>query len=495
MEVVGAGALLLLYLFFTVLFSSFKMYKKKSQLPPGPTPWLLLGNLLQKDVLPVYKFYTKFIDKYGPIFTVWIGPKPIVVICGYETMKDAFVNHAEEFGGRPAMPFIDRANNYRGMVNRNEAKWREVRRFTLSTLREFGMGKKTMSERIQEEALCLVEELVATQGQAFDPRRSITCAVSNVLSSVVFGNRFDYKDPVLLENLRIVQDFMGYLRTLSMQIYNLLPGIMAYLPGQHKKILADCAKMKAFIRERVESHRRTLDPQNLRDYIDCFLIRSEKKQTNPENIYSTEELVQCVFGLFIAGSTNSSTALVFSLLVMAKFPHIQAKVQQEIDEVVGANRIPGMDDWVRMPFTNAVIHETQRFEKGSLEGFPRATTCRTEFRGYIIPQSTTVVPMLTTVHYDPLQWETPEKFNPGHFLDEKGQFRKRNAFMPFSAGKRACPGEALARMELFLFFAVLLQNFTFQLVGDFKEMDVASFHMQYKMKSACVQMQAIRRSK
>ncbi|XP_077780437.1 cytochrome P450 2C55-like isoform X3 [Podarcis muralis] len=445
MEVVGAGALLLLYLFFTVLFSSFKMYKKKSQLPPGPTPWLLLGNLLQKDVLPVYKFYTKFIDKYGPIFTVWIGPKPIVVICGYETMKDAFVNHAEEFGGRPAMPFIDRANNYRG--------------------------------------------------QAFDPRRSITCAVSNVLSSVVFGNRFDYKDPVLLENLRIVQDFMGYLRTLSMQIYNLLPGIMAYLPGQHKKILADCAKMKAFIRERVESHRRTLDPQNLRDYIDCFLIRSEKKQTNPENIYSTEELVQCVFGLFIAGSTNSSTALVFSLLVMAKFPHIQAKVQQEIDEVVGANRIPGMDDWVRMPFTNAVIHETQRFEKGSLEGFPRATTCRTEFRGYIIPQSTTVVPMLTTVHYDPLQWETPEKFNPGHFLDEKGQFRKRNAFMPFSAGKRACPGEALARMELFLFFAVLLQNFTFQLVGDFKEMDVASFHMQYKMKSACVQMQAIRRSK
>nr|XP_028572974.1 cytochrome P450 2C20-like isoform X1 [Podarcis muralis] len=495
MEVVGAGALLLLYLFFAVLFSSFKMYKKKSQLPPGPTPWLLLGNLLQKDVLPLYKFYTKLIDKYGPIFTVWVGPKPIVVICGYETMKDAFVNHAEEFGGHPAMPFIERVNEYRGLVNRNEAKWREVRRFTLSTLREFGMGKKTMSERIQEEALCLVEELVATQGQAFDPRRSFTCAVSNVLSSVVFGNRFDYKDPVLLENLRIVQDFMGYLRTLSMQIYNLLPGIMAYLPGQHTKILADCEKMKALIRERVESHRRTLDPQNLRDYIDCFLIRSEKKQTNPENIYSTEELVQCVFGLFIAGTSNSSTALVFSLLLMAKFPHIQAKVQQEIDEVVGANPIPGMDDWVRMPFTNAVIHETQRFEKGSLEGFPRATTCRTEFRGYIIPQSTTVVPMLTTVHYDPLQWETPEKFNPGHFLDEKGQFRKRNAFMPFSAGKRACPGEALARMELFLFFSVLLQNFTFQLVGDFKEMDVASFHMQYKMKSACVQMQAIRRSK
>ncbi|XP_032995432.1 cytochrome P450 2B4-like [Lacerta agilis] len=495
MELAGAGALLLLSLFFTILFSSFKMYKKKSQLPPGPTPWLFLGNLLQKDVLPVYNFYKKLVDKYGPIFTVWIGPKPIVVICGYETMIDAFVNHAEEFGGRPAMPFMERVSKYHGPFTRNEAKWRELHRFTFSTLREFGMGKRTMSERIQEEALCLVEELVATQGQAFDPRRSFTCAVKNVICSVVFGNRFDYKDQVLLENLRIMQDLMSYLRSLSMQIYNVFPGIMAYLPGQHRKVLADCGKMQAFIRERVESHRRTLDPQNLRDYIDCFLIRSEKKQTDPEDIYSTEELVQCVFGLCIAGTLNCSDALVFSLMVMAKFPHIQAKVQREIDEVVGANRIPGMDDWVRLPYTNAVIHETQRFEKVSLEGFPRATTCRTEFWGYIIPQSTTVVPMLTTVHYDPLQWETPEKFNPGHFLDEKGQFRKRYAFMPFSAGKRACPGEALARMELFLFFSVLLQNFTFQLVGEFKEKDVKSFHIQYKMKSACLQMQAIRRSK
>nr|XP_034960574.1 cytochrome P450 2C55-like isoform X2 [Zootoca vivipara] len=494
MELFGAGALLLLCLLFTLLSSSFKMYKKKSQLPPGPTPWLFLGNLLQKDVLPLYKFYTKLIDKYGPIFTVWIGPKPIVVICGYETMKDAFVNHAEEFGGRPAMPFLERVNKYRGLSTRNEAKWRELRRFTFSTLREFGMGKRTMSERIQEEALCLVEELVATQGQAFDPRRSFACAVSNVISSVVFGNRFDYKDQVLLEMLRILEDFMGYLRTLSMQIYNVLPGIMAYLPGQHRKILADCEKMKAFIRERVESHRRTLDSQNLRDYIDCFLIRSEEKQTNPEDIYSTEELVQCVFGLFIAGTSNSSNALVFSLLMMAKFPHIQAKVQQEIDEVVGANRIPGMDDWVKMPFTNAVIHETQRFEKGTLEGFPRGTTCRTEFRGHIIPQSTAVVPLLTTVHRDPLQWETPEKFNPGHFLDEKGQFRKRCAFMPFSAGKRACPGEALARMELFLFFGALLQNFTFQLIGDAKDKDIFTLYEDSGLKPGDLPLKFIRRS-
>ncbi|KAG8590387.1 hypothetical protein GDO81_006744, partial [Engystomops pustulosus] len=76
---------------------------------------------------------------------------------------------------------------------------------------------------------------------------------------------------------------------------------------------------------------------------------------------------------------------------------------------------------------------------------------------------TTVIPFLSSVLSDPTQWETPEDFNLGHFLDDEGQFRMRPAFMPFSAGKRICAGENLARMELFLLFCALLQKFSFTL--------------------------------
>ncbi|XP_060127784.1 cytochrome P450 2C55-like [Zootoca vivipara] len=495
MEVAVTGALLLLWVLFFFIFSSLKMYKKKSQLPPGPTPWFLLGNLLQKDVLPVSKNVSKLMDKWGPIFTVWMGPKPMVVLCGYEVVKDALLDHAEEFGGRPTLPFFQTVNNgCKGLSCSTEKKWRELRRFTLTTLRDFGMGKKTMSKRVQEEALCLVEAMATTKGQLFDVRKYIRIAVSNVLCSVVFGSRFDYKDQVLLEKLRIMESFVSYLVSYTGQIYNVFPKIMPYLPGQHKKILGDFETLHAYINKSVESHRETLDYQDPRDYIDCFLMKSEKEQTNHEAIYSQEELIICVQELFIAGSLSTSEFLTHALLVMARLPHIQEKVQREIDEVVGANRIPGMEDRVGMPYTNAVLHEIQRYDKGSIESFPRETTCPTKFRGYLIPQGTTICSDMASVHFDPLQWENPEEFNPGHFLDEKGQFRNRVAFMPFSAGKRACPGEALARMELFLFFGALLQNFTFQLIGDAKDKDIFTLYEDSGLKPGDLPLKFIRRS-
>ncbi|XP_029141823.1 cytochrome P450 2C5-like [Protobothrops mucrosquamatus] len=492
MELTWAGVLLLLCILFT-LFSSFQMYKKKGQLPPGPTPWPILGNLFQQDVLPLNKSYKKLTEKYGPIFTIWFGSKPMVALCGYEVVKDALINQAEEFGGRTQTPFHRRVFKNKGLVSDDEKKWREMRRFTLSTLRDFGMGKKRMSERVQEEALCLVEEMAATKGQPFDPRRNLASAVSNVICAVVFGNRFDYKDQTFIENQQIVESQIRFLTSFLGQVYNTFPKTMEYFFGRYINSFAEAEKVCDYIREKVELHKKTLDPQNPRDYIDCFLHRMEK-QNSSEGIYTPEDLVITVLSLFTAGTITTSHALLCSLLAMAKLPHIQVKVQQEIDEVVGTNRTPSMEDRLKMPFTNAVVHEVQRYRTDRLEIFPRATTCDVKFHGYNIPKYMAVVPVLPSVHRDLLHWETPEKFNPDHFLNEKGQFRKRDAFMPFSAGKRACPGEALARMELFLFFSTLLQNFTFYLDGDTKDMDIMSLFMMLQTKNQSPLIRAVKRS-
>ncbi|NXC47862.1 CP2J3 protein, partial [Penelope pileata] len=120
-----------------------------------------------------------------------------------------------------------------------------------------------------------------------------------------------------------------------------------------------------------------------------------------------------------------------------------------------------LEDRNNMPYTNAVIHEVQR--KGNIVPFnvPRLTVKDTILAGFCVPKGTILMPNISSVMFDEKEWETPHSFNPEHFLKD-GQFWKREAFMPFSIGKRSCLGELLARAELFLFFTALLQTFTFQ---------------------------------
>uniref|UniRef100_A0A3B3WRQ7 Uncharacterized protein n=2 Tax=Poecilia mexicana TaxID=48701 RepID=A0A3B3WRQ7_9TELE len=120
-----------------------------------------------------------------------------------------------------------------------------------------------------------------------------------------------------------------------------------------------------------------------------------------------------------------------------------------------------MADRDNMPYTNAVIHEIQRMGNIIPLNVPRIASKDTTLAKYTIPKGTLILAPLHSVLHDESVWETPHSFNPQHFLDQDGKFKKREAFMPFSAGKRVCLGEQLARMELFLFFTSLLQRFKF----------------------------------
>ncbi|XP_042300723.1 cytochrome P450 2B4-like [Sceloporus undulatus] len=104
-------------------------------------------------------------EVYGPVFTVYLGLRPVVILCGYTAVKEALVDQAEEFGGRGQLPAFSKDFHEHGVVFSNGERWRQLRRFTLSTLRNFGMGKRSIEERIQEEAQCLVQELHKTHGK------------------------------------------------------------------------------------------------------------------------------------------------------------------------------------------------------------------------------------------------------------------------------------------------------------------------------------------
>ncbi|NWX17312.1 CP2J2 protein, partial [Aegotheles bennettii] len=108
-------------------------------------------------------------------------------------------------------------------------------------------------------------------------------------------------------------------------------------------------------------------------------------------------------------------------------------------------------------YTSAVLSEV--LQMGSIVplGVPRMATSATTLAGFHLPKGTTLMTSLTLIMFERNVWETPDTFNPEHFL-ENGQYRRREAFLPFSAGKWAGPGEQLARTELFIFFTAPLQK-------------------------------------
>ncbi|CAO2607663.1 Cytochrome P450 2K6 [Lemmus lemmus] len=239
--------------------------------------------------------------------------------------------------------------------------------------------------------------------------------------------------------------------------------VLGFLLRSHKKIIRNRDELFSFIRMTFLEHRHNLDKNDPRSLIDAFLLRQQEVMENdPSADYFNEEnLLALVNNLFGAGTETTATTLRWGIIFMMRYPEVQEKVHDEIVKVVGSSQ-PRIEHRTQMPYTDAVVHEIQRVANILPTSLPRETTTDVMFKNYYIPKGTEVIPLLTSVLRDRTQWETPDAFNPTHFLNSKGRFIKKEAFMPFSVGRRMCAGEPLAKVELFLFFASLIQKFTFQ---------------------------------
>ncbi|XP_029103965.1 cytochrome P450 2K1-like isoform X1 [Scleropages formosus] len=449
-------------LLFLVLLFKPSSKGNKYKFPPGPRPWPIIGNLNILNVQRPDETMCKLSKQYGDVFTFHMGTKKYVVITGYEAVKQALITQAEEFGERGITPINQIVNNGKGLAFGVGESWKTMRRFTLTTLRDFGMGRSTIEDRIVEEAQRLLDIFQQHQGKPFDPTVNIYSAVSNIICQLVFGHRFKYNDPVFLQLQNRVIESTQLLASPEVLVYNLYPKLGTVL-GDFQKLHKNITENQKYFRD-ICCHRKVeLDNNDLRSFLDSFLARQKEEESRNANTYFDERnMVVTIGNLFAAGTETTSTTLRWGLLFMMKYPHIQEKVHAEIEREIGKDRPPRSEDRKSMPYTDAVVHEIQRFGNVVPSNLLRQTKHDTTFRDYHLPKGTPVIPLLTSVLFDKTQWETPYEFNPGHFLDAEGHFVKKDAFLPFSAGRRVCVGETLAKMELFLFFTALLQKFCFE---------------------------------
>ncbi|XP_061244329.1 cytochrome P450 2F3 isoform X2 [Bos javanicus] len=420
MDSISTAILLLILALVCLLLTTSS--KGKGRLPPGPRALPFLGNLLQLRSQDMLTSLTKLSKEFGAVYTVYLGPRRVVVLSGYQAVKEALVDQAEEFGGRGDYPVF------------------------------FNFTKGN--------------------GKPFDPTFVVSRSVSNIICSVIFGSRFDYNDDRLLTIIHLINENFQIMSSPWGEMYNIFPNLLDWVPGPHRRLFKNYGRMKDLIARSVREHQASLDPNSPRDFIDCFLTKMAQEKQDPLSHFFMDTLLMTTHNLLFGGTETVGTTLRHAFRLLMKYPEVQVRVQEEIDRVVGRERLPTVEDRAAMPYTDAVIHEVQRFADVIPMSLPHRVTRDTNFRGFTIPRGTDVITLLNTVHYDPSQFLKPKEFNPEHFLDANMSFKKSPAFMPFSAGRRLCLGEALARMELFLYLTAILQSFSLQPLGAREDIDL-----------------------
>uniref|UniRef100_A0A2K6FTH7 Uncharacterized protein n=1 Tax=Propithecus coquereli TaxID=379532 RepID=A0A2K6FTH7_PROCO len=307
---------------------------------PGPTPLPFLGNYLQLNTEQIYDSLMKISERYGPVFTVHLGPRRVVVLCGYDAVKEALVDQAEEFSGRGEQATFDRLfKGYASRRRRASSLRHSEARFPSQT----GISPPS-SLSPSNSHLSLNPPHPA--GAIIDPTFFLSRTVSDVIKPIVFGDRFDYENKELLSLLRMMKGSLAFTATSTGQLYEMFYSVMNHLPGPQQQVFKELQGLEDFIAKKVEHNQRTLDPNSPRDFIDSFLIRMQEEKKNPNTAFCMKNLVLTTLNLFFAGTETFSMTLRYGFLLLMKHPDVEAKVHEEIDR-----------DQAKMSYTEAVIHE------------------------------------------------------------------------------------------------------------------------------------------
>ncbi|XP_065257747.1 cytochrome P450 1B1 [Emys orbicularis] len=460
------SALLLLLSLLAAIHLAKLLLRQRRLEPPGPFPWPLIGNAAQLGSAPHLTF-ARLARTYGDVFQLRLGSRPVVVLNGERAIRGALIRQGAAFAGRPRFPSFQLVSGGRSLAFGGYSElWKLQRRLAHSTVRAFSTGspapRRLLEQHLLGEARALVALLVrGSAGGAFlDPGRSLVVAVANVMSALCFGRRYSHSDA---EFLRLVGRNEQFGRTVGAgSLVDALPWLQRFpnpVRAAYRAFRQLNRDFYSFVRGKFLQHRGSLRPGAApRDMLDAFIRLQQAQPRLP-----LEHVPATVTDIFGASQDTLSTALQWLIIFLIRYPKVQVKMQEEVDRIVGRDRLPCAEDQPHLPYVMAFLYESMRFSSFVPVTIPHATTVDTSIMGYFIPKDTVIFINQWSVNHDPEKWSNPEDFEPTRFLDENGFINKdlTSNVMIFSLGKRRCIGEELSKMQLFLFTSILVHQCNF----------------------------------
>ncbi|XP_046567781.1 steroid 17-alpha-hydroxylase/17,20 lyase-like [Haliotis rubra] len=446
---------------------AYNLFKKRYNLPPGPKGWPLVGNLLEVRGTLLFRKLRDWSKTYGPVMTIQLGTLKAVILSRIDVVTEALITRQADFAGRPDTYVVTKlTKGGKDIVNASYGPtWKLHRKITSKALRHYLMGDN-LSRKVSQ-SLNITTTLMRKEQGAFDPFPYLSLSISNMMTGMLFNKISENVDSEYYKAYVVtLDDFMkeageGFLE-------DSIPPLRLCPTPRFRRVTRVTDKLLDSIKKEIAAHRKTFNKDEIRDFTDALIQAQQEADEGDDPVLMSQitniHMAMTIFDLVFAGTETSRNTLHWCLLTMALHPDIQKKVHQEVDSVIGPDLNVHVSDRENLPYTDAVIHEVMRLRSVVPIGVAHSTLCDTTVGGYDVPKGTMVIINHDALHFDPDQWEDVNTFKPERFLDSDGKMGpKPDSWLPFSAGRRVCLGETVAKPELHLFLAGIMRVFTISL--------------------------------
>ncbi|XP_057817265.1 cytochrome P450 750A1 [Cryptomeria japonica] len=448
-------------------------------LPPGPSPWLVIGNLHQLGDLP-HRSLAELSKKYGALMFMRLGSIPALVVSSSQMAKQILTTHDLAFGNRPATAsakYVAYGEIDPGLAPYGPY-WRHMRKISVMQL--------LSAKRVDSFASLREEEVATGVRSIWEKSRhgklpvNLTAAISSIISGIMWGilagtNSGGYSDLVgsgdeLTMMINEVTSMVG-----AFNIGDFIPfgAWIDQLRGmKHRMIRAHNffdRVVGKIIDQHVERNAKVDgEKEHVKDLVDV-LLDIEKEEPDGENGIKVgrEHIKATIFDMFLGGIETTIITLEWTMSELLRNPQIAKKLQQEIQSKVGKHRMVKESDLANMEYLQCVVKETYRLYPAGPLMLPHESREACTVGGYHIPNKTRLVVNVWAIGRDPLVWEDPLTFKPERFMESDLNGKGKDfTMLPFGAGRRGCPGAYLATQNINLVLAQLLHCFDWKLEGN-----------------------------
>ncbi|KAL4260675.1 cytochrome P450 family protein [Pleurotus pulmonarius] len=457
-----------LALYFTVIsLHIVRWYQLRKKMPPGPLGLPFIGNSHQVPAVKPWRKFQAWNEQYGPVVSLFLGSTPVVVLGTPQAAQDLLDKRSEIYSSRPRFIMGGEilSDNKRGLMLPYGEEWRKFRKILHSG---FHARKSEEYQPIQSlESKIMMHQILA---EPKNYERHIQRYAASVVTSVTYGRRIDSVDEwVVRENMRAM-DYLTSVNIPGKYIVESMPWLLNLplrLQWFRKAPEAQRQRDVKFLMHLYDEVKSRMDEGTIADCLTSQTISISEK-----NGWEALDVAYAVSSPFGAGIETTAGTLSVFFLAMLHYPETMKKAQQEIDSVIGPERMPEFEHKDSLPYVNALINETLRWRPvAALGGSPHAVTSDDKYHGMYIPKGSTVFANLVGIMHDPGTFPDPDTFRPERFLETSDPCFK-DFTLPFGFGRRICPGMHLARNSVFMNITRILWGFNILPKKDNRNRDV-----------------------